>query len=1181
MTHLLLMPSRALAAFFVAAIILISTQLVAAQTLRESFGTNSRAQDPVDWQNQYPLIREYHLWADDQGYDSDITPNWPANNFEFGVVDQYYERLNSAVVQTAFGIPGEMRGLMGTGADLKWILQKPLIPVEEPLAPAPFQLGATETTSTGLFFGDWLVQNVNQETPAAWILKAHYATLLAQRYGSSTLPPGAVRALHKPTTGGSTYVFPQTESSGRTNWFEAENEPDRTWFDPGREDQPNAMWQHLPNMLAAQTSMLYDGHGKSDAAIWPVGGSAKFKLGVRNVSSDNKVAVAGLAGLRGKLVNEMVQWFIANRRMGVHDFQDYSAPVLPFDALSFHHYAASNSAGPSAEYAGAGQWDPSLPGAEAQSPETHGLRARMEFLIENLYTDISNQSGSAYQEMAGKEIWLSEFGYDDDNLAPGECFECPDCPYDPNSGCAPGQGAATGGIQIPELMNVNDPTGPSLNKELVQAQWLARSYLELMAVSATVPSLAGETSKGVDRFMQYELGDPPIKPDDEPGRQQFQSSGLLNKDGSPKAAHFFTRTLLHHLGEYEMDKSPGNDAPNSAQFPASLGSALSIVTGNQGPVPMDGEDHPIVYKFDQAASGNNATNLYAIWSPTESGYNYEVELDMAELMGSSVSEITIVRLESLSERGVIESVTSYTDGKFRFNVTEEPLLLRAGTPDINTNVAPPRALNSEDLCCGDARFLISRNSRQLNSAFTIAYAPQSLASANGTMPVGALTIVDENFFGRQIVISGLDPGESYYFFALPQNSAGYGYSYANGVPITLGFDPAYPDLAVAHLHFASTCDDGGNGCNYTINADQITMVTADPTNLGTVATVLSGGTALTEGYCAPEAADGSGWAAYDGDNGGVALSVAVVDFDTPINIDRLALWELGATPNAPNPGVTIEYATCDCPNIWKPYIRHNWSTFGQRTSYSRRASRVVKLRISKRSMGLGGLSLCAEETTCLRREFTEEPIVNVDEVGTDFGRVSWVPAFDTASQSTPDGYVIQLSKGLTDAGYLREPTQQILDARNGNVLAQKFDGLDPGATYFGRLVPDRNCLQSVSSIDAEPRPYSPTDSSFFTFTLPTAEGSELRAPESRIGDGLAESERTFVSPNPVQGLLTVRAPGAITSVRVHDVVGRLVHSLAPQQAVVDIDFSGLAPGTYSVTVVTATTRETHLVQRAE
>ena len=1161
---------------------------LAGQTFGEAFGTNSRSMDPVDAQNKYPLIRAYELWADHQGYDSDDVPNWPLDNFNFENDDRYYDELESDVVPVPYGLPGEMRGISSFDG-LKWIIQKPLLPVSGPGDDAPFSLGNTEITSTMQYFGDWLAANVNQESPHAWLLKAHWMTLLADRYGASDLTPFTRAVLHQPSLGAGSYVTPPGAGGGRTLWFEAENEPDRTWLDaPARLDSSKAMWQHTPAILAAQTSMLYDGHGRSDAAQWPLdddscpnpgGECPQTRLGVKRVSSDNKVAVAGLAGLRGNYVKEMVDWFAVNRQPGVFGYvngdndEDGTQEVLAFDALSFHHYPSSSSITAAEEYDENSrlQWDVGDCDAVAQSPETHGLRQRVEYLIGRLYAEINQAHPNLYSEMAGKEIWLSEFGYDSDNLAP----------------CTPIGGGleARGGIQIPDLADVNSP-GDFLDKEVVQAQWLARSYLELMAARADIPALAGSSYKRLDRFMQYELADLRSKPTGGPGTEQFQSTGLYTKSYEPKASHFYTRALLYHLGEYahQFTGPPDmNDASNRDQFPSTLGQFVEVVPSQSAPVPTADEDHPVMYQFTRAF-GDGAQDIWALWSPTEAGYEFGVEVDIRALLGGpdppNISSITVIRLQDLADRGVVEQV-DLAGGVATLTVTEEPLLFRlGGVDDRVTSVAPPRGIGIEDLCCGDLEVRFSRNRRVLSSTFTIGYAPAS-AAVSGVVDLSDITIVAQGVPGGSTVIPGLDPGTGYYIFVLPTNSSGYGYDYSAGVPIGFGFDPLYPGLAVAQYFVPSTCSDGGNGCNYVITADQISYASPDPINTSAqdLANVLSGGLGSSAGFCSDDGDPRSTtqWAS----NAAGSPSTAIVTFDPPVNISQAVLWDGGAVGNTP--GVRIEYATCECPDDYRSLADHNWEGYGARSAYVSHARRVTSLRITKSGMNLAGLSLCAEETTCKVRFFQEAPMAEVDVVGDDFARVSWVSAYDTVSHTEPESYVLRLASSLAADGSLNNPVQFKASSGTGSDLAYKFENLDPGTTYYGRVVPTDDCFETAPyPLERERPAYSPTDTSFFTFTTPSTEAGGEHGSDGnhgRLAPQAAATPASAVFPNPAHAYATVTAELPIERIDVYDGTGRALTSI-PGQATrqLRVDLVGYAPGVIHLAVVTERGVDTHLVR---
>ncbi len=1145
----------------------------AAQTLRESFIKSSIAPVPVAWDKSVTM-----RLLPDQQFDSPSAHATPD-------------------VATLLGEPEESRFSTVPCEDLKLMLDNSFMPGLPPSAAALTISAQRARASTEGSLKKWLLLHAHKYNPATYALQAYQSTVLASCYRSTLLLSNSSRAallnsnrnqVDIPSLVATDYYMSLPTGAGtKTLWFEVENEPARERFKGGRKDQKNVLEQHTPAMVAAQISMLYDGHGKSNAAIWPLhdSGEDSLTLGLKHVSRQNKVAVAGLAGLQGSFVEGMIDWFAANRQLDIYGFldgdinRDGSSNVLAFDALSFHHYTASNNLTPFQEYTDLGlrQWNSELPGIQGESPETHGLRERLEYLITTLYTEIRTKHSTVYPEMEGKEIWLSEFGYDSDNLAVGDPFVADDG----------NTYTATGGIQIPDLVNVNDPDGDPLNKERVHGQWLSRSYLELMAVNATIPSLGGKTEKGVDRFMQYEMADPSIKPLNAPGRQQFQSSGLLEQTGEPKVAHYYTRTLLHHLGNYKMNRTKIIDlnflAPNYQDFPASHGVHVSIPSPQAVAIPNAVEDHPVVYEFDLGTATTSTSTWFAVWSPTEGGYDYEVEIDVASLFSDVPSEVTVIRLRDLAERGLVESYP-VTGGKVFLNVTEEPFLLRAGSPGVNTNVAPPRALFPENLCCGDARLHITRNRRPRTSSFEVGYALQS-AAAGGFIPLSEVTIVASGFVGRQVTIPSLEIGQAYYLIAIPTNAAGFGYDLSQGIPVGAGFDAAYPALSITIPFFPSSCSDGASGCNYPVAASEISFPVPDPINTNTtdLSAILSGGVATLEDFCSPDLGDYEGpfWG-YNSDLP-TKPSVAVVTFSTPIDIDRVAIWDHGAEPRVVTPGVIIEYATCDCPDIWRQYIVHDHQGIGKRSAYAQQARRVAKLRITKRGMNLAGISMCAQQTTCFTRNFTEEPIVNVDEVGPDFGKVSWVGAFDTASQTSAAKYVIELAENLDQAGYLSNASQVFVEAAHGNSLTYQLEQLTPGTTYYGRLAPEDDCLKAIDvPVVLSPRPYSATDSSFFTFTVP-GETNHGRAGTPTRGEPTAVAEfapATDVRPNPTSGKVELSSGVDMEEIIVRDGAGRQVMHFTPDNTrTTTLDLSDLAAGLYHISIIAAGEVETHLVTK--
>ena len=278
--------------------------------------------------------------------------------------------------------------------------------------------------------------------PASYAAHASYLFQFAARYGSTPVDESLLRLR---------VGQPARSGLGLVRYIENWNEPDKWWR--GRE----AFF--LPFELAAMCSADYDGHRQ---AMGPRGG-------VRNADPNMKLVMGGLAGPEIEYLKAMKLWADLHRE---GDF--------PADVINLHHY--SNDAG--------GQGGRPTTGI---SPEADGLRQRFARIVQ-----------WCHRSLPGKEVWVSEFGYD------------------------------TNPRSVQRAPAIGDAPA-----EEVQGQWLVRSYLALAAA-------------GVDRAQMYMLRDVntenPVK---------YNSSGLTSEkwDGhQPKRAWFYVATLHHVLRGTRFDR---------------------------------------------------------------------------------------------------------------------------------------------------------------------------------------------------------------------------------------------------------------------------------------------------------------------------------------------------------------------------------------------------------------------------------------------------------------------------------------------------------------------------------------------------------------------------------------------------------------------------------------------------
>jgi len=182
--------------------------------------------------------------------------------------------------------------------------------------------------------------------------------------------------------------------AGSVDWMEPWNEPDKDW--------KGVTGYFSPHVLAAMSSADYDGDQ----------GRLGAKVGVKNGDPTMKMALPGLIGIVPEYVKSMKFWADVHR-----------AGSFPADALNFHHYCTDGGG------QGAGEATTGI------SPEADGLRAKLE-----------NLAAWRDRHLPGKELWLSEFGWDTHQ---GSVFKAP----------------ATGGNDGYEM----------------QARWLVRAFLEVAA----------------------------------------------------------------------------------------------------------------------------------------------------------------------------------------------------------------------------------------------------------------------------------------------------------------------------------------------------------------------------------------------------------------------------------------------------------------------------------------------------------------------------------------------------------------------------------------------------------------------------------------------------------------------------------------------------------------------------
>jgi hypothetical protein len=295
----------------------------------------------------------------------------------------------------------------------------------------------------------------NTELPTSYPEHADYMYQFAARYGKVAKPITTLklRTDNAPKTG-----------LGLVRYIENWNEQDKNWIDKQS--------HFSPFEFAAMSSADYDGHL----------GSMGNTFGMKNADPSIQLVMGGLINIDTLYMKAMIFW--------AREMRNGSFPV---DILNFHHY--SNDGG--------GQGGTQTKGI---SPEDDHLKDRMMAMVK-----FRNKN------LPGKEVWLSEFGYDSN---PGSI-----------------QGSPAIGAQNPWE---------------TQARWLIRSYLAIAA-------------SGADRAHMFMSRDV-----DGSKTGMFSSSGLLTapqNDGistpyTKKNSWYYVYTLRKRLTGYRFKQEIASGNPN-------------------------------------------------------------------------------------------------------------------------------------------------------------------------------------------------------------------------------------------------------------------------------------------------------------------------------------------------------------------------------------------------------------------------------------------------------------------------------------------------------------------------------------------------------------------------------------------------------------------------------------------
>ncbi len=524
------------------------------------------------------------------------------------------------------------------------------------------------------------------DASASYIERADVLYHFIGRYGSGNAANCDLKICDDNDTG---------SNAGDVTFIESWNEQDRWWTNTQNGIIPEYT-QFTPAEYAAMINADIDG---AEGTLTGTGtdcndNTITYPLGVRNVDPNIRVVMGGLANTRyedmtgaGDIIDNgtfvtawtywiegMRTWFTANRADG-NDF--------PIDVLNFHHYSVDNE---------------NLFAAKWRSPEEDEFRLQVQEEI------VAEMEGAGWRTANDyRELWISEFG------------------YDTNQETAPN-------FDFTDFTTNN----PDITAENLQAQWNARTFLELYAA-------------GVDRAMVHHFRDAPG------GANWDGFTGLISADDEPKESWYFVYGLKNILEGYSFAED------ESTEDECNLTAADSDCDA----------DCTRIYRFEN----EDGNRIWAVWSPSSCGIEYDMQFTDNDLD----ENWALLRLGSPSIQGIREDLT-LINGSITLQVNETPLfILEEGREDAPE--CPVVLVNNTT--CSSASLDIQIPAGQNYDSYQIWYGEYDPATDPVFEPdfgaiEGNLTRFGYDFDGARnnLILDGISPNTSYVIYVIPENGSG-------------------------------------------------------------------------------------------------------------------------------------------------------------------------------------------------------------------------------------------------------------------------------------------------------------------------------------------------------------------------------------------------------------------------
>jgi hypothetical protein len=675
--------------------------------------------------------------------------------------------------------------------------------------------------------------------------------------------------------------------------------------------------------------------------------------------------------------------------------------------------------------------------------------------------------------------------------------------------------------------------------EKTQAQWLTRGVLETAA------------SQSIDKMMLYELKDDPTRGDD-----TYARSGLLTGTDAKKKSWYYIMTLKKVLGEYKFN----------AEVTDGSNSNLTNYKVETSPSNQDCR----IYEFLKSPG---LPTIYAIWSPTGAGVNFTVDLTIdyqnAEL---SILNPILHRITDFSEVGsrtLVDPNNIVGNTIKEIPVSETPIFLV-----VNSNYkASPQVPKLDNFMCSP----MGCNSMQLSwkpSATTrtvrIFYKEVNNCNSCTEFKYNDVTVYPfEPGVGRtSIVVNGLKKDATYCFYAIPVSIAGNTEVDISNVvhccskveqqdclleikEDEIGFAPgyaAYPGLVnnfKESIRKLLSIDATNNSCENLVE---------------------------TSVFCTTPNSDTEDWSYWFNPNGGIPNANSFeINFTTPKKLNAVYYQDWLGTGY-----VTIEYKSCDCPNLWKPLKVLTLTG----AAYCDGMSPVVQslplnavvlaLRVSRQSSDatIRRLFFCGEDAVCpIKREFTPLSNLYADEIRKDNAVLRWDASalgWETGQPDFLDKYQLQVSENIHANGELAAPITTIevfADTEEPEVM-YRLHGLAPATTYHATIIP------SIEEIPCN-LPL-PRNVSIVSFTTEGGRG-EGRNEEISNVKKIPNNVNSTIKPNPTNGgfEVSIQGDGKIDYWILMDLSGKILKSSTKVNKISDfISIESLPEGIYWLKLVT-------------